>query len=313
MKTQFTFDPHFGQLRNRDGDSIACIPKGEPETGLRIAASLNACAGLALPENVKPGILAELVTASRGVLTQAIYDHAGRHDMPESLVSEPNILRLQAVLASLSDPAPPMPEPLQALADRTEAGTLAAARDRVSEILEDPAGDGEDLRDAVATLLVALNGEDNREPVSPPEPPVFQGDLEALRKHLPDPDNMGSSEYTAIHETIFDSFSPDDGDTPAEFARNVCREFIAGAQGILAKLEPVSPDEDDHLINWRAMHRDSGDVYCADGTLTKGTDKAAPTFTGMGHKEACEHAVSLFGVNATAYAESRNVPPVSPA
>lgn len=65
MKPPFTFDPQRGQLRNADGDSLASIPTGEPETGHRIAATLAARHGLAIPESAPPGILADVVKRLR--------------------------------------------------------------------------------------------------------------------------------------------------------------------------------------------------------------------------------------------------------
>lgn len=62
------------------------------------------------PHAVLPyGEFLELLIDAHAVLSQARYDHAGRHGIPQDEVSEPNILRFQATLERLTpEPEPPI-------------------------------------------------------------------------------------------------------------------------------------------------------------------------------------------------------------
>lgn len=79
----------------------------EPEAmALRAGACINACAGLPLPAQPRPGLLADVVTLLRGVAWELRKDSA---------------TKCMELLNEL-DLAPPMPAAAQALAERLEAG-----------------------------------------------------------------------------------------------------------------------------------------------------------------------------------------------
>lgn len=99
-------------------DCAPCEREAECENrAARIAATLNACAGLPLPAGERPGLLAEAVNALRFVSKwEAMRKANGLEAFPPQVSS-----CIAGILRDL-DPPPPMPAAAQAFADRLEAG-----------------------------------------------------------------------------------------------------------------------------------------------------------------------------------------------